>query len=330
MLKYIIKRILILIPIMAAVSFLVFGILYLTPSDPARLMLGANAPNSALEKLRGDLGLNDPFLVQYGNYMKGVLRGDFGTSYRSGQSVFLEIKARLPVTIQLASLSTIVVAIFGILLGVTSAVKQYTWIDKILTVFSMCAASFPSFWLGLMLMIGFSLKLGILPSSGVTEGWKSYVMPVIALSLPSLAEIIRMTRSTMLETINQDYVRTARAKGRQEKGVILGHALQNALIPIITVIGSNLGSLLGGSVVIETVFALPGLGNMVVSSIRTKDVPQVMAGTLVIAIMFSLILLIVDVGYAFVDPRIRSNYIKTKKSKSYTKKWRLGNGGETI
>ena len=225
----------------------------------------------------------------------------------------------MPVTIKLAFSSIIVIAVLGILLGVISAVKQYSFVDKFLTVFSMCAASIPSFWLGLMLMLLFSLKLGLLPSYGVNSGWKSYIMPVIALSLPSLAEIIRMTRSAMLDTIHQDYVRTARAKGMQEKRVIFGQALKNALMPVITVIGANFGSLLGGSVVIETVFALPGLGNMVVSSIRTKDVPQVMAGTMVIAFMFCVILLIMDVAYAFIDPRIRTNYIKTKNKKSVKK-----------
>ena len=314
MVKYVIKRILILIPIMIAVSFIVYGILYLTPSDPARLMLGASAPDSALEQLREELGLNKPFLVQYLDYMKGVFHGNFGVSYRSQQSVFLEIEARLPVTLTLAVSSIIVVIIFGLLLGIISAVKQYKFIDKFLTVFSMCAASIPSFWLGLMMMLLFFFIFGWLPSYGVTDGWKSYVMPVIALSLPSLAEVIRMTRSAMLDTINQDYIRTARAKGLQESGVIWKHALKNALMPIITVIGSNFGSLLGGSVVTETVFSLPGLGNMVVSSIRTKDVPQVMAGTLVIAAMFCLILLVVDVAYTFIDPRVRTNYIKEKKA----------------
>ncbi len=320
MLKYIIKRILILIPIMFAVSFIVYGILYLTPSDPARLMLGASAPESALEQLRSELGLDQPFLVQYFDYMKGVFQGDFGISYRSQQSVLLEIGARLPVTVKLALSSILVISILGILLGVISAVKQYSFIDKFLTVFSMCAASVPSFWLGLMLMLLFSLNLGWLPSYGVTSGWKSYIMPVIALSLPSLAEIIRMTRSAMLDTIHQDYIRTARAKGMTERKVILGQALKNALLPIITVIGANFGSLLGGSVVIETVFALPGLGNMVVSSIRTKDIPQVMAGTMIIALMFCVILLIMDVAYAFIDPRIRTRYVKIKKKSIFKKR----------
>ena len=305
---------------MFAVSFIVYGILYLTPSDPARLMLGASAPESALEQLRSELGLDQPFLVQYFDYMKGVLQGDFGVSYRSQQSVLLEISARLPVTVKLALSSIIVISVLGILLGVISAVKQYSFIDKFLTVFSMCAAAVPSFWLGLMLMLLFSLNLGWLPSYGVTSGWKSYIMPVIALSLPSLAEIIRMTRSAMLDTIHQDYIRTARAKGMTERKVILGQALKNALLPIITVIGANFGSLLGGSVVIETVFALPGLGNMVVSSIRTKDIPQVMAGTMIIALMFCIILLIMDVAYAFIDPRIRTSYIKIKKKSIFQKR----------
>lgn len=312
MIKYVMKRILILIPTMLAVSFIVFSILYFTPADPARIMLGASAPQEALEQLREELGLNKPFLVQYGTYMWNALHGDFGISYRSGQSVFMEIFARFPVTFKLACFSIITVTVAGLFLGVLSAVKQYSIIDRLLTVLSMLAASVPSFWLGLMLMLLFALKLGVLPSYGVESGWRSYVMPVIALSLPSLAEVTRMTRSAMLDTIHQDYIRTARAKGLMEKGVIWKHALKNALMPIITVIGSNFGSLLGGAVVIETVFSLPGLGNLIVTSIRTKDVPQVMAGTLFIAFIFCIILLIVDVAYTFIDPRVRTSYVKSE------------------
>lgn len=313
--KYVIKRILILIPIMLAVSFIVFSILYFTPADPARIMLGASAPPEALEQLREELGLNEPFLVQYGNYMLGVLHGDFGNSYRSGQPVFDEIFARFPVTLKLAGLSIMVVTVFGILFGILSAVKQHSILDYTMTVLSMLAASIPAFWLGLMMMLLFASHLGILPSYGVEDGWRSYIMPVIALSLPPMAELTRMTRSAMLETIGQDYIRTARAKGLRERAVIWHHALKNALMPIITVIGSNFGSLLGGAVVIETVFSLPGLGSLIVTSIRSKDVPQVMAGTLFIALIFCLVLLVVDVAYAFIDPRIRTRYIKEKKDR---------------
>lgn len=248
--------------------------------------------------------------------MAGLLHGDFGHSYRSGQPVFDEIFARFPVTLTLAGLSILVVVIVGITLGIISAVKQYSILDYLLTVLSMLSASIPAFWLGLMMMLYFSLYLGILPSYGVEDGWRSFVMPVIALSLPATAELTRMTRSAMLETIRQDYIRTARAKGLMERAVIWRHALKNALMPIITVIGSNFGSLLGGSVVIETVFSLPGLGSLIVTSIRTKDVPQVMAGTLFIALIFCIVLLIVDVAYAFIDPRVRTRYIKEKKIKT--------------
>ena len=309
MVKYIVKRILILIPILLAVSFVVFAILSFIPSDAARIMLGPNAPQEAVDSLRESLGLNDPFLVRYGNYMLSALQGDFGNSYRSGQPVFDEILVRFPVTLKLAFFSILTVTVFGIFLGVISAVKQRTVIDAVLTVLSMLAAAVPSFWLALMMMLLFASYMGFLPTYGI-ESWKSYIMPVIALSMPGMAELTRMTRSAMLETIGQDYVRTARSKGLKEMLVMLRHALKNALMPIITVIGSNFGSLLGGSVVIETVFSLPGLGNLIVTSIRSKDDPMVMAGTLFIALIFCLVLLAVDVAYAVIDPRLRTRYVR--------------------
>ena len=312
--KYILKRILIMVPILIGVSFIVFAILALTPGDPARLMLGVGASQESLDALREELGVNKPFFTRYFDYMIRVFQGDFGVSYRSKLPVFEEISIRFPVTLKLAVLSIGLVTVFGILLGVLSAVRQHKAIDYILSVLAMLFASIPGFWLGMMMTILFSLQLKWLPSFGV-ESWKSYIMPVIALSLPSMAELMRMTRSSMLETIRQDYVRTARSKGLMEKSVILVHALKNALMPIITVIGSNFGGLLGGAVVIETVFSLPGLGNMIVTSIRTKDVPQVMAGTLFIAFLFCLVLLIVDVAYALIDPRIRTRYTSTSRRK---------------
>ncbi len=312
MVKYIVKRILVLIPILLAVSFVVFAILSFIPSDAARIMLGANAPQEAVDALRESLGLNDPFLVRYGNYMLNAFQGDFGNSYRSGQPVFDEILVRFPVTLKLAVFSILTVTIVGILLGVISAVKQRTVIDAIVTVLSMLAAAVPGFWLALMMMLLFASYMGFLPTYGI-ESWKSYIMPVIALSMPGIAELTRMTRSAMLETIGQDYVRTARSKGLREGLVMFRHALKNALMPIITVIGSNFGSLLGGSVVIETVFSLPGLGNLIVTSIRSKDDPMVMAGTLFVALIFCLILLAVDVAYALIDPRLRTRYVHQRK-----------------
>lgn len=307
MLKFVVKRVLLLIPIMLAASFIVFGILYLTPVDPARILLGASATPESLEALREELGVDQPFFVQYANYLMGAFTGDFGVSYRTGQLVFNEIFVRFPVTLKLAGLSILVVALLGIPLGVIAAVKEHSPVDYAVTSLSLFLSSIPSFWLALILILVFALTLGVLPSYGVDD-WRGYVLPVVALSLPSVAELTRMTRASMLETIHQDYIRTDRAKGVRERVVIWVHAFKNALMPVITVIGSNFGSLLGGAVVIETVFALPGLGSLIVTSIRTKDVPQVMAGTLFIVLMFCIVLLIVDVAYAYIDPRVRTRY----------------------
>jgi len=307
MAKYVIKRLLIMIPILLGVTFIVFAIMALTPGDPARLLLDPNATADAIEKLRGELGWNDPFLVRYAHYALDMFSGDFGKSYRTGLPVFTEVLERFPVTLKLATLSVLFVTFFGILLGILSAVKQYSILDVLSRTLAMFAASIPGFWLGLMLILLFSLQLGWLPSYGV-ESWKSYILPVITLSLPSTAELLRITRSTMLETIRQDYIKTARAKGLQEPGVVWHHALKNALLPIVTIVGGNFGGLLGGAVLVESVFALPGLGDLVVTSIRMKDIPQVMAATLLIAFLYCIILLLVDIAYAFIDPRIRSRY----------------------
>lgn len=301
-----------MIPILLGVTFIVFSIMALTPGDPARIMLGSNAPVEAVESLREELGLNDPFIIRYLNYIIHALQGDFGSSYRTGLPVFNEIFVRFPVTLKLAISSIVVVVILGISLGILSAVKQYSLLDFITTVCAMLVASIPGFWLGLMLILLFSLHLGWLPSSGV-ESWKGYIMPTLTLALPSTAEVIRMTRSTMLETIRQDYIRTARSKGAKEMVVTWNHALRNALLPVVTVIGSNFGSLLGGTVLIETVFALPGLGSLVITSIRSKDIPQVMGATLFIAFLFYIVLLIVDIAYAYIDPRVRTRYEKGNK-----------------
>ena len=305
--RFILKRVLLMIPILFGVTIIVFTVMSFTPGDPARLMLGQAAPKEAVEQLREERGLNDPFVVRYVLYMGDALHGDSGTSYRTGRPVFEDIFVRFPVTLKLALTSIALVILIGIPIGILSAVKQYSFLDVISTVSAMLMASIPGFWLGLMMILLFSLHLGWLPSNGIGS-FSHYIMPTIALALPIAAEVLRMTRSTMLETIRQDYIRTARSKGATEKIVIWRHALKNALLPVITVIGSEFGGLLGGTILIESVFAIPGLGSLVVNSIRTKDVPQVMAATLFIALIFCVVLLLVDIAYAYIDPRVKARY----------------------
>ena len=307
--KYVLKRLLLIIPTILGVMFIVFGIMALTPSSPGRLILGMQAKQEAVDQLNEELGFNEPFFVRFVNYVGSALKGDFGTSYFSKRPVFTEIFGRFPTSVKLAVLGVLSAAILGIPLGILSAVKQYSLIDLISTTAALFMAAIPGFWLGLMLILLFSVSLGWLPSSGV-GGWKYFVMPTITMALPGSASILRMTRTTMLETIRQDYVRTARAKGATERKVIWGHALKNAMMPVVTSLGIRFGALLGGTVLVETVFALPGLGAFIITAIRQKDIPQVMAAIIFLAVLFCLILLLVDIAYAFIDPRIRSQYTK--------------------
>ncbi len=309
--RYILKRVLLMIPILLGVTIIVFTIMSFTPGDPARLILGQSASQEAVDSLHREMGLDDPFLVRYFRYMGGIPRGDFGTSYRTNRPVFDEIFVRFPITAKLALVSMGLVILIGIPLGILSAVKQYSFLDMLCTVSAMFMASIPSFWLGLMMILLFSLHLGLLPPCG-TGTLAHYVMPAIALALPIAAEVLRMTRSTMLETIRQDYIRTARSKGAAEKRVVWRHALKNALLPVVTVAGSEFGGLLGGTILIESVFGIPGLGSLVVTSIRSKDVPQVMAATLFIALIFCVVLLVVDIAYAYIDPRVKARYEKAR------------------
>jgi peptide/nickel transport system permease protein len=307
--KFVIKRILLLIPILIGVTFIVFSVMSLTPGDPGTLILGINAKAEAIEKMNHDLGYDKPFLIRFANYMIGVFQGDFGTSYLTGKPVFIDIFERFPVTFKVAVLSMILAIIIGLSLGILSAVKQYSVIDTVSTVIAMFAASIPQFWLGLMLMLVFSLKLKWLPTSGL-DSIKGYILPSLTLAIGVSASLLRMTRSAMLETIRQDYIRTARAKGVSEAVVIWKHALKNALLPVVTVIGMIFGALMGGSVLVEAVFGLPGLGTLTLTAMRAKDVPMVMATQLFFSIIFMLIMLLVDILYAYIDPRIKSRYSK--------------------
>ena len=304
MLKYISKRIIYLIPVLIGIVFLVFTIMYFSPGDPAKLILGDRAPEEQVAALRHELGLDLPYYQQLFNYLQNAIHGDFGNSYQLRMPVWDIIKLRFPLTLQLTTFTMLIAVLIGVPVGILSAVKQYSVIDAFSVIFALLMASIPAFWLGMLLMLLFSLNLGWLPSSGY-EGVKWLILPSITLGFINCATIMRMTRSSMLEVVRQDFIRTARAKGATEKRVVFRHALKNAIIPVITVVGTAFGSSLGGAVVTETVFGLPGMGTQIITALRQKDNPVVLASVIVIALAFSLVNLIVDILYTYVDPRIR-------------------------
>lgn len=306
MLKYIFKRILSLIPTLIGVSFIVFTLLYFTSGDAVTATMGATAPKEAMEAARESLGLNDPFFIQYGRFLKNaLLHFDLGKSYITGNSVTDTLAQVFPNTLKLAFFSLSIALFFGIGLGIFSAVKKYSVWDQISMVFGLIGLAMPIFWSGLLLILLFSVRWGLLPSSGFM-GFKYMILPGMALGLQSTAVILRQTRSSMLDVLDQDYIRTARAKGVKESRVIIIHALRNALVPVITSIGLQMGSLLGGSVLTETIFSIPGIGRIMVESIKTRDYPLILGGVLFIALAYCLISLLVDILYSVVDPKIRS------------------------
>jgi peptide/nickel transport system permease protein len=296
-----------MIPVLLGVMFIIFTLMYITPGDPASLLLGERAPPEAIAALRLEMGLDDPFLVQFVNYVSRVARLDLGTSISTKRPVFTELADRFPTTARLASLCIILAFFTGIPLGIICATKHHSIFDNVISVLGLVILSIPNFWLGLMLIILFSVNLGWLPVSGFTTPLH-WIMPTLTIGLSSMGVFMRFTRSSMLEVIRQDYIRTARAKGQKESVVIMKHALKNALIPVITVVGLSFGSLLGGAILTETVFAIPGIGNYMVLSIRTRDFNIIQGGVLMIAIAISLVNLFVDILYGFVDPRIRAQY----------------------
>lgn len=311
--RFIGKRLLLMIPVLVGVTVLVFMILNIAAGDPVQTILGDKATPEAQEKLREELGLNDPLLVQYFNYIRKAITGDLGTSYVNQVPVTQQIKERFPNTLILASGAILLSLIVGIPIGIISAKKQYSFIDNTTMVIALVGVSMPAFWLGLLLVHVFSLRLRLLPSSGLNVSdlssvLKSLVLPVISLSTYSLAMIARMTRSSMLEVIRQDYIDTARSKGIRESQVTRKHMLKNALIPIITAVGLQFGSLVGGSIMTETVFSWPGLGRLIVESIKKRDIPAVMGSVIFLSVVFSFVNLCVDIIYAFVDPRIKAQY----------------------
>ncbi|MDC3412278.1 ABC transporter permease [Aquibacillus sp. 3ASR75-11] len=334
MLKYIIRRLAMLIPVLLGVSILAFSLMQLIPGDPARSMLGEKATESQLMQLREEMGLNDPYIVQYGRFLGSVLQGDLGESIKSKEDISVELLNRLPATIELTMFAMILAIVVGILAGVIAAVKQYSWFDNLSMTGALFGVSLPIFWLGLMMIWLFSVKLGILPASGrlsndvelntitnfylldsiLTGNWVAFkdvfthlLMPGVALGTIPMAIIARMTRSSMLEVMKQDYIRTANAKGLARHLIVFRHALKNAFLPVLTVIGLQFGLLLGGAVLTETIFSWPGVGRYVYLAVLGRDYPVVQGAILIIAIIFVLVNLITDILYKYFDPRISYN-----------------------
>jgi peptide/nickel transport system permease protein len=304
MLTFLVRRLLFLIPVIVGVSVGVFLMVHLMPGDPARIMAGIDASQEDIERVRVSLGLQDPLPVQYIRFVGRAITGDFGESFRTRKPVMTEVGSRYFNTLLLGIASIGVAILFGGITGIISAVRNYSVFDNLCMMASLVGVSMPTFYLGLMLMLLFSVHLGWLPLVG-KESWRHLILPSLTLGAPSAAVISRMVRSSLLEILDQDYIRTARAKGLQEWVVIGKHALRNATVAVVTVVGLQLGYLLGGAVVTETVFAWPGIGRLVVQSILARDFPVVQTCVLILALTFVLINLVTDLLYSFLDPRIR-------------------------
>ncbi|GHV37333.1 peptide ABC transporter permease [Synergistales bacterium] len=313
MFKYIMKRLFLMIPVIVGISFILFLIMDLTPGDPARAILGDYATQEQIAALREEMGLNDNFFVRYFRYAVNAVQGDFGKSYRTSVPVVEEIYARFPATLQVAFQAIMLSILLGVPIGVVSAVRQYSAIDIVSIATALIFTSIPAFWFGLMLILLFSLKLGWLPAVGA-DSWKHFIMPSVTLAAAQLATTIRMTRSTMLEVIRQDYIRTAMAKGATRRCVIFKHALRNALLPVVTVLGIGFGNLLGGALIVESVFGISGLGTLMVNSVKSKDAPMLVASVMFAALVGSLVNLGVDVLYTYIDPRVKIQYLRRAKS----------------
>ncbi|SEA78269.1 peptide/nickel transport system permease protein [Thalassobacillus cyri] len=304
------NRFLQLVLLLFGISFLVFMSMHFAPGDPATIIGGPTATESDLAAIRAELGLNDPVLLQYFDYIRGVVQGDLGYSFQNNQSVSEAIATRFPQTLNLAIASMVVAILIGVPAGIISAIKQNSWFDVSSTTIALAGISIPNFWLGAMLILVFSVQLQWLPVGGLNapfwsiEGMKQLILPAITLGTASAAMIARMSRSAMLEVIRADYIRTAKAKGVKRNAVVWIHALRNAMIPVITVIGLNFGFLLGGTIITEQVFAINGVGRLMIDAIAARDFPVVQGTVLLVATLFVVVNLLVDIIYAFIDPRI--------------------------
>lgn len=304
MISYFIRRFLLLIPVLLGVSFMTFGIAKLTPGDPARMMAGKTATQETIDRLHKQLGLDDPFLVQYGRFLWKAVQGDFGVSYRGQKSVINSIMSRFPSTAELALTSLALVIVTGIPLGMLAARFHGTWFDKATLFFTTTLLSLPLFWIAIVFLYFFGVWLKWINVTG-EEGIKGLILPAVCMAMGSSAYITRITRSSILETWGEDYVRTARSKGLAEKVVMNRHVLRNALIPVITLLGMMFAGLLGGAVFVENVFARSGLGRFMIQAISARDLPEITGSVLFLASIFVLCNIVVDFLYAVIDPRIR-------------------------
>ena len=302
-----------MIPVTVAVIFIVYLIMYLTPGDPVALLLGADATPELIVETRQKLGITDPFFVQLGRYIWNLLHGDFGMSWYTGNPVSERLFAAIPYTVTLSLLGMLVALVISVPLGVIAAVRRNSVWDYSISVFAMIGVSAPTFWVGTMLILLFALEWKMLPSA-FNNDWTSFILPTITQGFNMLASVVRTQRSSMLEVLSSDYVRTARAKGVSHFSATYKHALRNAVLPSITVAGLNFGQLVGGSVAIETVFAIPGVGRLMIDNIKLHDTPTVIGCMVFVSVMVSIINLLVDILYGLIDPRIKAQYVKGNKN----------------
>ena len=313
MLKYVLRNILMIIPTMLGVIIIVFSINQFTPGDPVALQLGADYTEEQYLAKQEEMGLDDPYFTQLFNYLKGIVtKLDFGTSYSTHRPVITEVKGRIWTSIKLGLLGIALVIVVGVPIGIISATKQGSPLDYSVTFLSLILTSMPNFWLCMILMLIFSLKLGWVPASGLDVP-SAYILPVIGVAITSVTQVIRQTRSSMLEVVRQDYITTARAKGLSERTVIYKHALRNALIPVVTLVGMQFGTVFAGSPVIEAIFNIPGMGTLMLNAINSKDYPEIQSVVLILSFIVCLTNVLVDIVYGFLDPRIRAQYAGAPK-----------------
>lgn len=303
-----------MIPVFLGITLVIQIMISVTPGDPARMLLGVNATEEKVTELREEMGLNDPIYVRYGRYLWALLHGDFGTSYVTKRTVMDEVTTRFPYTLKLVALSLVLSLIVGLPVGVFAATHQNKWSDNLVMFLALFCVSMPAFWFSLILVQEFAVNHRWFPLSGVGT-FKSWVLPALGIAVGYTANIARQTRSNMLEVVRQDYIVTARAKGVPERTIKYRHALKNALTPIIMVAGGMFGAMLGGALISEVIFSIPGLGQYTLQALMNRDYPVIQSSVLILSIMFSIVMLIVDVIFALVDPRIRSQYVKGNKNK---------------